>query len=185
MPVIPPFIYSVLFTPIFTDRYTICAAPAFYLLVAIAISRIRRTVPVYISLIGLMIVILPGLQDYYISDINEQWREAAAYVQENVKTNDIVVYAPDEEGFQHKSFDWYYHGKLPDCGISSQANDQAIAKTLSNCIVGHDRFWVVIRGTEIVVNRMKSFFLNPNQTTMYLIKEQQFVEVSVYLFELK
>jgi hypothetical protein len=184
-PVVPPFIYSIIFNPIFQDRYTICAAPAFYLLIATAIIRISRIVPVYICLGALMIVILPGLQDYYTAPVNEQWREAAAYVQENAEVNDVIVFAPDEEGFQHKSLDWYYHGYLPGCGISSKIkDDQAIADALSNCALGHERFWLIIRGTPEVVNRMKSFFLNPDQTTMQLIKEQHFVGIAVYLFEL-
>jgi hypothetical protein len=167
------------------DRYTICAAPAFYLLIANAISRLSRVVPVYISLVALMIVIIPGLQDYYAADINEQWREAAAYVQENSKANDVIIFAPDAEGYQTKSFDWYYTGTLPSCSIRpSIEDDQAIADILSSCTVGHDRFWVIMRGPSEVVNRFESFFLSPDQTIILLIKEKQFVSVSVYLFEL-
>jgi len=185
-PIILPFIYSNTFSPILTDRYTICAAPAFYLLVAITISRISRVVPIYVSLCALMIVILPGLQDYYVADINEQWREVAAYVRENSQPNDVIVFAPDEEGYQSKSFDWYYRGALPSCGISSNiTSEQAIASSLSSCTLGHGRFWVIIRGPSEVVNRFKSFFLIPDQTAAHLIKEQRFIQITAYLFELK
>ena len=184
-PVILPFIYSNLFPPIFVDRYTICAAPAFYLLIATVITRISRVVPVYISLGALLIVILPGLQDYYASDINEQWQEVAAYVQENGQANDVIVFAPDDNGYQNKSFDWYYQGSLPSCGISSNIKgDQAIADILSSCRLGHDRFWVVMRGPSEVIDRFTLFFLNPDRADMHLIKEQRFVKVSIYLFEL-
>jgi hypothetical protein len=184
-PVILPFIYSNLFSPILVDRYTICAAPAVYLLFAILISRIGRVVPIYIPLVALMIVILPGLQDYYAANINEQWRDVAAYVQENSQARDVLVFTPDDNGYEAKSFDWYYHGSLPSCGVSSNIKeDQAVANILSNCTLGHDRFWVVMRGPLEVVNRFTSFFLNPNQTDMRLIEEQHFVKISVYLFEL-
>ena len=184
-PVILPFIYSNIFSPILVDRYTICAAPAFYILIAIAISRISRVVPVYIALGALMIVILPGLQDYYAADINEQWRKVAAFVYEDSAPNDAIVLAPDDEGYQSKSFDWYYQGVLPRCGISLNIkSDQAIANSLSSCTLGHERFWLIMRGSSKVVNQNKSFFLSPDQTAMHLIKEKQFVMISVYLFEL-
>jgi hypothetical protein len=185
-PVLLPFIYSNIFYPILVDRYTICAAPAFYLLVSIVILRIRHFVPIYMSLIALMIVILPGLQDYYATDTKEQWQEVAVYIQENAGAKDVIVFAPDEEGFQHKNFDWYYQGDLPYCSINSKIkDDQAIADALSYCTLGRERFWIIIWGPSKVVNRFKSFFLNPNQTTMHLINEPEFVKVSVYLFELK
>jgi hypothetical protein len=132
-----------------------------------------------------MIVIIPGLQDYYAADINEQWQEAAAYVEENSQANDVIIFAPDAEGYQNKSFDWYYTGSLPDCGIGSNVkDDQAVAEFISNCTLGHERFWVIMRGPSEVVNRFESFFLSHDQTAMLLIKEKRFVSVSVYLFEL-
>jgi len=164
-------------------RYTICAAPAFYLLVATAISRIDNIVPIYLSLFALMIVIVPGLQDYYGSDVNEQWRETAAYVQENIQPDDVVIFAPNEENIQQDSFNWYYQGEVSECSIRSQIKgDLAIEEALSNCISGHERFWVIVRGTPEVVERMKSFFLNPGNIEFYLIEEQEFIQIMVYLF---
>jgi len=184
-PVILPFIYSMIFSPVFVDRYTICAAPAFYLLVAALISRIRRVVPIYISLVALMIVIVPGLQDYYVADINEQWQEAAVYVQENSQANDVIIFAPDAEGYQDKSFDWYYTGTLPSCGISSSVkDDRAIAEVLSSCTTGHDRVWVIMRGPPDIMDRFASYFRDPGRTSMRLMAEKHFVKLSVYLFNL-
>ena len=182
-PVMLPFIYSNLFSPIFVDRYTICAAPAFYLLTASLISRISHAVPVYISLGAMMIVIVPGLQDYYTAATNEQWREVAAYVQENSQSSDVIVFAPDDNGYQTRSFDWYYPGTLTSCGISSNINDErVVTKILSDCTLGHDRFWVIIRGSSEVVGRFTSFFLNL-EAGKHLVEERHFVEISVYLYE--
>lgn len=177
------FIFSKIFTPLFIDRYTIGAVPAFFLLVAAAISRIRNRAPIYLSLLTLLIVVIPGLQDYYVSDVKEQWREAAAYVQENYRPDDIIVYAPDEKGIQQQNFEWYFHGNLPACGINSKTeNDQALRAVLSDCTSGHERFWLVIRGAPEVANRMRSFFLDPGNSAFHLIKKQELIEVSVYLF---
>jgi len=185
-PLILPFLYSTLFSPVFQDRYTICAAPAFYLLIAVFISRIRRLVPVTLTLCALLIVILPGLQDFYTATVNEQWRETAAYVHANVLGNDVAIYAPDEEGTQHKGFDWYYPGYLSGCGLSSKIKSESLmAETVSNCVLGHDRLWVIMRGTPEVVSRMKTFFLDPKRTTLQMSKEQHFVGITIYLFEIK
>jgi hypothetical protein len=110
----------------------------------------------------------------------------AAYVERESQPNDVIVFTPDDGGYENKSFDWYYQGSLPSCGISSNVkDDQIISDILSNCTLGHDRFWVIMRGPSQVVNRFASFFLNLDQAaSVHLIKEQQFVKVSVYLFEL-
>ena len=131
-----------------------------------------------------MIVIMPGLQDYYVADINEQWREVAAYVQENSQSNDVIVFTPNDSGYQNRSFAWYYQGALPSCGISSNVKDeQAVGEILSNCILAHDRIWVIMRGPSDVINRFSSYFLDSGKAGMRLVYEQQFVKVSIYLFE--
>jgi hypothetical protein len=73
---------------------------------------------------------------------------------------------------------------LPECSISAQVSDEpALADVLSDCVSGHERFWVIIRGTPEVVKRMKSFFLDPNDREFHLEKTQELVQVSVYLFD--
>jgi hypothetical protein len=53
------------------------------------------------------------------------------------------------------------------------------------CVSGHDRFWLISHTFDPVVNeRIKLFFLNPNQTTIHMMVEQQFVGLSVYVIEL-
>jgi mannosyltransferase len=186
-PILLPFILSMVISPIYTDRYTISAAPALYLLLAFGIFSIRKVVPLMISLGVLLIMIVPSLNYNYTTDIKEQWREAAVYVDKNSRPDEVIVFVPNEGvGIQQRSFNWYYRGTLQDCGLSVKLiNPGAISEALMKCVSGHNRFWVIIRGgTAEIINRFKSFFLNPNQTAMHLIKEQQFVEISVYLFEL-
>jgi len=185
-PVIMPFIFSLLFIPIYSDRYVISAAPSLYLLIALGIYNARKVVPLIISLGALVIMIAPGLSDYYAQDVNEQWKEAAEYVEENSKSDEILVFAPNDLGIQQKTFNWYYHGTLPGCGISRPLPDSAIWDDLKQCIRGYERFWVIIRGSNNAVppNRYRSFFLNPNQEDFSLIQEHHFVKVSVFLLEL-
>jgi len=190
-PMVLPFIASlVIAAPMYEVHYTISAAPAVYLLLALGLFSIRKMVPLIISLGALIIVIVPGLVDYYRTDTNEQWRQVAVYVEENSELNDVIVFAPNMGiGIQQRSFDWYYRGPLQGCGLDSSVlvDSRATLEALMRCVFGHQRFWVIIPNYPTVTSdeRFKSFFLNLNQTTLHKIKEQQFVGLSVYLFELR
>jgi hypothetical protein len=54
-------------------------------------------------------------------------------------------------------------------------------------VKGHDRFWVILRGTEDhePYNRFTEFFQKSDQINLNLLQDYQFVGVSVYLMELK
>jgi hypothetical protein len=93
-PIVLPFIISFLVIPVYKDYYTISAAPAFYLLLALGIYNIRRVVPIILSLGVLVILITPCLRVYYVRDMNEQWQEAAAYVEQNSTPADVIVFGP-------------------------------------------------------------------------------------------
>jgi len=186
-PIMLPFIFTLVVFPIYKEHYTISAAPALYLLMALGIFNIRKVVPIILSLAIVVVIIAPSLGQYYVRDMNEQWAEVAVYVEENSRPDDVIVFAPDEYiGIEQKTFDWYYRGTLQGCGIDINLIDVEVWKTLMQCISGHDQFWVIIRGglTDPHGNRYRSFFLNPNQAIMRLVKEHQFVDISVYLFEL-
>ena len=182
-PIALPFVLSKMVGPMYVDRYTISAAPGFYLLLAFGITSVRRLVPIIVSLTTLVVLIVPGLGNYYIADVKEQWREVAAYVEANTGDGDVVVFAPDEAGWQQRSFDWYYQGSVPSCGMSSAVGGtEAISSAAAACTAGHERIWLVMRGTATSVERFKQFFLEDNQNSMDLIREEQFTGISVYLF---
>ncbi|HUV67644.1 MAG TPA: glycosyltransferase family 39 protein [Sedimentisphaerales bacterium] len=166
------------------DRYTISAAPAFYLLLAVGISTVRKVVPEVVSLGVLVILIAPGLRNYYVADVKEQWREAAAYVAENAEVGDVIVFAPDQQGWQQKSFDWYYGGDLPGCDVALLQKDNAeLADDVSRCTLGRERFWLIARHFPGGV-RFKEFYLNSRDANIRLLKQHEFTGISVYLFEL-
>lgn len=186
-PILMPYIISMLITPVYKDYYMISAAPALYLLLALGIYNARKVVPLILSLSVLVIMVAPSLRSYYVKDMNEQWIEAAEYVELNSVPNDVIVFAPNENiGIQQKAFNWYYQGDLKECGLGVPLTDTVVLNTLMQCVTGHERFWVIIRGTnaDAPAVRYKSFFLNPNQSAINLKQEHNFVGISVYLFEL-
>jgi mannosyltransferase len=189
-PILLPFIASFVIGPMYEDHYMISAAPALYLLLAFAVFSIRKVVPVVISAAVLLVMIAPSLGVYYVTDIHEQWDEAAKYVEENSMPGDVIVFAPNQGiGTQQKTFDWYYQGDLRGCGLGSDLKDRdAILSVLQQCVYGHDRFWVVMRinSGEATSDRYEEFFLGPDQTSLRLVGERQFVGgIFIYLFEMK
>ena len=179
-PILVPFILSIVIVPIYTDRYTISAAPALYLLLALGIFGLRKIMPLAISLGVLAIMSLSGLHYYYVTDVNAQWKEVALYIEGNSSPGEMIVFAPNMGlGIQQKTFSWYYRGSLQSCGLPNRISTDAIPKALAQCVSEHSRFWVIIPEE---VEHYRSFFLGPDQTTLHLIKERHFVLISVYLF---
>jgi hypothetical protein len=180
-----PFALSKVLGPMYLDRYTISAAPAFYLLLAFGLASIRKVVPLLVSVGTLVILIAPGLYYYYAADVKEQWREVAEYVEAHSRPSDAVVLAPDENGAQQQSFLWYYRGSLPACGLGADlADDAAIAAGLTDCTSGHERFWLLMRGTAETVGRFKGYFLNRSPAEMELTRQEHFTGIWLFLFEL-
>ncbi len=186
-PLILPFIISQITAPIYSHKYVIGAAPALFLLLALGLFSIRKIVPLAVSLGVFMVLAIPGLAYYYVSDTKEQWRDAAAFVEENSSGSEVVVFAPNDNiGIQQEAFNYYYRGTLPGCSIGpDELSDNQVSETLKQCLSGNQRFWVVIRNAIPDTGRYRSFFLNPDQSSIHLIKEQRFIQITVYLFELK
>ena len=183
-PIALPFVLSKVIGPMYVDRYTISAAPALYFLLAVGITSVRRVMPVLISLTTLLILIAPGLRHYYAVDVKMQWREVAAYVDANARKGDILAVAPDGTGWHQKSFEWYHHDNLPDCAMSiSTKNGEISAPALAACMASHDRFWLVVPGTDANAQRFKEHLLDYDRNNMRLTREQSFKEISLYLLK--
>ncbi|NTV36660.1 MAG: hypothetical protein HGA53_06870 [Anaerolineaceae bacterium] len=187
LPILLLFILSVVLIPIFRDRYAISSAPAFYILASLLIYKIRKVIPIAFSIVVLLIPIVPGLQTYYVTDTKEQWSEAAGIIKENIQNYDQIVFAPNMGvGIQELTFDMYYPDPYHGCGIDYQFKDQeAIANAFQTCLIGFDRFWVIIPYYE-PGDPYRSYFLDPkNETTLHLVKAYPLVDLAIYLFEKK
>lgn len=183
-PIVMPFIISKLIAPMYLHRYTISASPAFYLLLALAISHVRKVVPEFISVGALVILMGFGLQDYYTGLNVPPWREITAYISENSETGYGAIF---DEVQDRKAFAWYYPGpNLSPCYINPQKNKQAIIADLEDCSGDNKRIWLVSGGSNPMVD-VEAFFKSRFEIKMHLIQEQHFSareKISVYLFEL-
>lgn len=186
VPILLPFIFSKILGPMYHHRYTICASPALYILLAIVITSFRKVVPEVISLGLIVLVIAPGLHEFYIRPVREQWRDAAVYVDEHDREGDVIVFADDAYEQIRKSFYWYYRGNLNGCSIRKKLNNEdSIATALKFCISSNERFWLVVR--EDIPNPIPdfmSFFSNNRNQKFRLVGKRKFTKLSVYLFKI-
>jgi mannosyltransferase len=186
IPILLPLVLSKIFGPMYHDRYMISASPAFYIILAFLVVRLGRVVPEVISLGLVVIIIAPGLYEFYVSPVREQWREAANYVEQNSTKDDLIIFADGGSGQNRSTFNWYYRGDLPECGINKYAKDYAeIDREFVKCVKYAGRFWLVVREVPNPAPYLTEFFLNNTKRNIKLITEQRFTKLTVYLFQKK
>jgi mannosyltransferase len=188
-PILLLYVFSLLIQPMYKDYYTISAAPAFYLLVSLAIFNIRKVFPILISFLVLLILVLPGNYYYYRSDMNQEWKQAAAFINSNAAQNEILVFAGGiGTGIEQKIYQYYDHDALPKCVLGNDLVTSTMkSEQLMKCISGYDRFWVLIRNStepSSLVDTYQLFFQSLDEPTFLLIKSRQFIDITVLNFRL-
>jgi mannosyltransferase len=185
IPILLPLVLSKIFGPMYHDRYMISASPAFYLILAFLITKLGSVVPESITLGLLVIVITPGLFEFYVSPVREQWREAARYVEDNSTIDDVIIFADSGRGQNRRTFNWYYKGDLSECGINEHLKHYAaIDGEFVKCMKDTGRFWLVVREVPRPVPYITGFFLNNRNGNIKLVKERRFTKITVYLFQI-
>lgn len=183
-PLLLPFVISTLGLPMFIDRYTIAASLALYLLLGAFVVAMQRIVPLTVSVGALLFVLVPGLYHYCVSDIKEQWQEAAAFVTHHETTADVIIFVPSDEHIQERCFTHHYNGELPLCPIENyQDGAAAILDGISACTAGHERYWLVVRMSNSPNNSSVEEVLRQLVSDAVCFRqEQDFTGISVFLF---
>ncbi|MGB7291992.1 MAG: glycosyltransferase family 39 protein [Thermodesulfobacteriota bacterium] len=185
IPILLPLTLSKIFGPMYHDRYMISASPAFYIILAFLITRLGRVVPESITLGLLVIVITPGLLEFYVSPVREQWREAAEYVQNKSTIDDVIIFAESGRDQNRGTFNWYYKGDLSECGINGHLKDYvSIDKEFVQCKEDAGRFWLVVREVPYPAPYLTDYFLRNTKRNIKLITERRFTKITVYLFQM-
>ena len=185
IPLLLPLVLSKIFGPMYHDRYMIGASPAFYLILAFLLTKFRRVVPESVMLGFLVIIITPGLFDFYASPVREQWREAAKYVEHESMNDEVIIFAESGSDQNRVTFNWYYKGYLSECGINKNLKNYAdIDKEFVKCIKKLGRFWLVVREVPYPAPYLTEYFLNNTKRNIKLITERRFTKITVYLFQM-
>ncbi len=135
--------------PIFTNRYLIWAAPAFYLLAAagsVALARLGRGGALVAG--GLLLVVLVGdaraLLHQATQPIKPDFRAAAEFLEARYQPGDLVVF---HLSYMENNFDYYYVGEFEHWGAPAPASglsDPDIDSHMQTNTIGHDTVWLVL-----------------------------------------
>lgn len=149
VPIIIPFLISQILAPIYQIRYTISASVAFYILIALAIEKIkiRHIKTFFIFLI--IIFSMCNLYKYYVEINKQQWRDSIKYLEMNAQSGDIVLCVPDYIlnsviNYYTKRNDLY---KLP-FKMKSKKLDAEKKEKLVHEIKKYKKFWLIISHDE-------------------------------------
>ena len=111
IPVVLPFLLSYLVQPMYELRYTIVAAPAFLMVIALGISLIQ-SMPRRVILIVLIVSTMAWpLVAFYDQPQKDQWSEAADVTAEYADDATLIIIAP---GWTNPSFQYYYGDRPGD-----------------------------------------------------------------------
>ena len=146
VPLLIPFIISLVSTPILHTRYMIGSSLALYILVAKGIwnlhnNRLTLVLPIVILLLSIW-----PLTMYYAYPQKHQWRETVAYLEKNASENDTVFIYPvfdvrsadyyrEKEDLNFAPLDFDAIGELPDrfwvvIGVFAKTDEQAIKRDM-------------------------------------------------------
>ncbi len=174
--------------PIFTNRYLIWAAPAFYLLVATgAITLVQVGRGGALIAAGLVLVILAGdgraLWQQATQPIKPDFQAAAAYLQDRYQPGDLIVF---HLSYMQNNFDFYFTGPYDGWGAPAPGNgmpESDVDFYMRTNTSGHENVWLVLSESEMWDPRglirawMDAHAVNPPQ-------EQIFAHVSVHRYRL-
>ncbi len=151
LPVVVVFAIS-LVRPLFTDRYLIWIAPAFYLLVALGIAAWARQARwLGPALLGLLLVLdLQAIHIQVTTPFKSDFRSAAAYVAARIQPGDLVIF---QIPYVRYTFDYYYHGPTytwadglwTNAGLSEAEADAA----MRGLTQGYRAVWLVESESEM------------------------------------
>lgn len=144
IPIMVPFLLSKVLTPFYEFRYTIVAAPAFYLMVASGLGNIGR-LSVRSTVVVLVIAFnMLSLYNYYLAVNHEQWRKVAAYIDHHSRDDDLILF--NSKYCIKYAFNYYSQTQVKRKFLPKKRNrfDTEGLHHLRKLINNHARVWVVL-----------------------------------------
>jgi hypothetical protein len=175
--------------PIFTNRYLVWAAPAFYLLASVGFTTLLRAGLGGALVAGmLMLAVLAGnvsaLRFQATQPLKPDFSAAAAYVEQAYQPGDLVIF---HLSYLENNFDYYYEGAYDGWGAPAPASGLSAsdidAYMLANT-TGRATLWLILSESEMwdpqgIVRGWLDANAGPATT------EQVFVHVSVIQYQLQ
>lgn len=134
IPIIIPFLISVMITPMYQVRYAVCGAAAFFIIVAKGIESFgnKRILAVLTGIV--LIFSFLNIREYYLKIHKHQWRETVAYLESAADAGELIMVSPDYE-----LRTGLYHLKRDDLEMIEFSGE-----SLSELDEDNYNFWVVM-----------------------------------------
>ncbi len=167
IPIVLPYIISLVSTPVLIFRYTICASLAFYLLASRGIGNTNnKWIILFISVL-VIVLSLVNVEKYYARVDKRQWREAMSDIETNANYGDIIVVYP-----KYEIEPATYYSKRKDLKIFPLSNEFITYRGL-----GDRNVWIIISANQrMSKNRIKLGLIERYD----FISEKQYNLLDVY-----
>ncbi|WP_193767671.1 glycosyltransferase family 39 protein [Halorientalis pallida] len=193
VPVLGLVAVSYLVTPLFWERYTITATPAWVLLAARGFTSLGRgglglgleRRHLGYALAGLLVVgILPATVHYHTTDGKEQWDEAVPDLEAAAESDDLVLVI-DRAGLS--AFEYYRTRSdltVQPIHAGWRANGSYVTPnaTVRNRTAGHDRVWLVLTHLWFLSGERQRM-LDVASDGRQVVRHREYESVEVYLLE--
>jgi len=150
--------------PLFTDRYLIWTAPAFYLLAAAGLAWLWRhgRWPA-LPLLAAILTLFAGSQQAQVSvPLRSDFRAAAAFVEQHYREGDLLLFQIPHGRY---TFDYYFapteyaaadgpYTNYPAADGEYLLSPQQVALQMGRLVQGHERVWLVATEMEMWDRRL-------------------------------
>ncbi len=167
------FCHQHYFATITYVRYSIFLFLLMHLFLAKNLFALPRKAFILLLILFLVVSSLI-LFDYYKVDSKEQWREAAQYITEDARGNDIILF--HRAGHTWWAFNYYYRGNLQQEKIETVEDfDAALDK-----IESRDNAYLVLSHNY----QTKNYFKEEMDEKFKLLDFREFIGIKIYKYEI-
>ena len=146
VPTVVPVVISAVVRAAFFPRYTIGAAIAFYMVVAVALDRLSNRRWVFAGLALLVLFLnLFGVYKFYIGDTKGRWRHAMQYVGNHAKAGDLVLFT-DDPGLRNLGAHYLRRQDLIRASLAEDVTDLDANRLAARLAIADPfaRVWLVV-----------------------------------------
>lgn len=137
---------------IFSERQISAFSPEFDIVLATGLIRSCSLFPkikprivagfVVATILCSAILMIGSMHFYYVTDTNEDWRDAARYVEDNIQSNDAILF---DASFVRKPFEFYLNlNRFEVLGINRNLKSIELTVDPSK----YNNIWIILSHTE-------------------------------------
>jgi len=164
--------------PLLVSRHMLMTAPAFFLLVAVGLSRLLPDRLFVRGAAVLAMLVLPGLIHRLSTPRTADHRGAAGLILANATAGDLVLFSPPEGG---KAFEYYVRGRELRFRMCPRLLPRSSLEEFQGCLSDARRVWVVFSRSSSRLR--KPTFMAPLAGQFRMIRTEELFRIRVALYD--